>query len=261
MLGFTPALPTALAYPPGVGILSNQKNCLECHANNGPWKDDQRTIIDILDKDTMKSLKQADGSFLIETKRGAARTLLTVIGRAKGDAAEAPYRNAWLYIDPKTIGSASLSKFAPGWDVNLPMSCRIVGDRLEGYDGAHLTVLPMTVRPSDAARDAELELQVMLTAGEAVKGRGQEGLHRSWWRSRYSLPPPGRRSGGRRGTRPPPPSPPGGPAGRGHPHHPRGGCGAGRGGWHRPRGQNRGRRPFPPAFGPGGRPPEGPPGH
>lgn len=34
----------------------------------------------------------------------------------------------------------------------------------------------MTVRPTDAARDAEVELQVMLTAGEAVKGKGSEGL-------------------------------------------------------------------------------------
>lgn len=176
LLTIAAAPPTASAYPPAVGILSNKKNCLECHANNGPWKDDLRTIIDILDKDTMKSLKQTDGSFLIETKRGTARTLLTVIGRAKGDTVEAPYRNAWLYIDPKTIGSASLSKFAPGWDVNLPMSCRIVGDTLDAYEGATLTVLPMTIRPTDAARDAELTLQVMLTKGESVKAKPKEGM-------------------------------------------------------------------------------------
>lgn len=187
LLSFTAALPTALAYPPGVGILSNKKNCLECHANNGPWKDDQRTIIDILDKDTMKSLKQADGSFLIETKRGTAKTLLTVIGRAKGDPTEAPYRNAWLYIDPKTIGSASLSKFAPGWDVNLPMSCRIVGDTLDQYPGATLTVLPMTIRPTDAAQDAELTLQVMLTKGESVKGKPKEGMIGSYFERKVRL--------------------------------------------------------------------------
>ncbi len=179
--------PQAHAYPPAVGILSNQKNCLDCHANNGPWKDDPRTIIDILDKDTMKSLKQADSSFLIETKRGTARTLLTVIGRAKGDAVEAPYRNAWLYIDPKTIGSASLSKFAPGWDVNLPMSCRIVGDKLELYEGATLTMLPMTVRPTDAAQDAELTLQVMLTKGESVKGKPKEGMIGSYFERKVKL--------------------------------------------------------------------------
>ena len=48
---------TAYAYPPAVGILSNAKNCLVCHANNGPWKDDDKTIIDILDKETRKSFK------------------------------------------------------------------------------------------------------------------------------------------------------------------------------------------------------------
>ncbi len=179
--------PQAHAYPPAVGILSNKKNCLECHANNGPWKDDQRTVIDILDKDTMKSLKQADGSFLIETKRGASKTLLTVIGRAKGDTAEAPYRNAWLYIDPKTIGSASLSKFAPGWDVNLPMSCRIVGDTLDRYEGATLTVLPMTIRPTDAAQDAELALQVMLTKGESVKAKRKGGMSGSYFERKVKL--------------------------------------------------------------------------
>lgn len=187
LLGFTAAPPTASAYPPAVGILSNEKNCLACHANNGPWKDGQRTIIDIFDKDTMKSLKQADGSFLIETKRGASKTLLTVIGRAKGDAVEAPYRNAWLYIDPKTIASATLSKFAPGWDVNLPMSCRIVGDTLDQYTGATLTALPMTIRPTDAAQDAELTLQVMLTKGESVKGKPKEGMIGSYFERKVKL--------------------------------------------------------------------------
>ena len=36
---------TAYAYPPGVGILTNSPNCLSCHVNNGPWKDDDNTII------------------------------------------------------------------------------------------------------------------------------------------------------------------------------------------------------------------------
>jgi len=185
--GFAAAPPTVLAYPPAVGILSNSKNCLQCHANNGPWKDDQHTIIDIFDKDTMKSLKQADGSFSVETKRGAARTLLTVIGRARGDAVVAPYRNAWLYVDPRTIGTTSLSKFAPGWDVNLPISCRVVGDTLVQYEGATLTVLPMTIRPTDAAQDAELVLQVMLTKGESVKARPQEGMIGSYFERKVRL--------------------------------------------------------------------------
>jgi hypothetical protein len=165
----------AWAYPPGVGILAKNRSCGACHISNGPWADEGRTIIDVLDAQTKRSLKAPDGIFRIDVPRGEARTVLTVIGRKRGDATP-PRRNAWLYVDPSQIESSTLSKFAPGWDVNLPMSCRIVGDSLEGRDDALVTVLPMTLRPTDAARDAEIELQVMLTAGEAVKGKGQEGL-------------------------------------------------------------------------------------
>ena len=164
------------AYPPAVGILGNAKNCLACHTSNGPWTDENKTIIDVLDKETKRSFKQPDGSFLIEVKRGEIKTVLTVIGRSKEDTGESPYRNAWLYVDPNTIGSSSLSKFAPGWDMNLPMACRIVGDNLEDYEGSKITVLPMSIRPTDSARDSELMLQVMLTKGESVKGRPKEGL-------------------------------------------------------------------------------------
>ena len=177
----------AFTYPPAVGILGKAKNCLACHTNNGLWKDDAKTIIDIIDQDTKKSFKQADGSFLIEVKRGEVKTVLTLIGRTKEDTVEVPYRNAWLYVDPKTLESNSLSKFAPGWDVNLPMSCRIVGDKLEGYEGARLTVLPMSVRPSDAAQNAELTLQVMLTKGESVKGKPKEGMIGSYFERRIKL--------------------------------------------------------------------------
>lgn len=59
----------AYAYPPAVGILSNSKNCMGCHSNNGPWKEDDQLIIDILDMDTKKSLKQSDGSFTFSGER------------------------------------------------------------------------------------------------------------------------------------------------------------------------------------------------
>ena len=177
----------ALAYPPAVGILSKATSCMSCHVNNGPWTEASKTIIDVLDKDTMKSLQQADGTFLVTVKRGQPKTLLTVIGRAKGDTVKAPYRNAWLYIDPGTIDGSPLSKFAPGWDVNLPMSCRIVGDTLDRYAGATLTVLPMTIRPTDAARDAELTLQVMLTQGESVKGKPKEGMLGNYFERKVKL--------------------------------------------------------------------------
>lgn len=163
-----PAL--AVGYPPAVGILGDKSACTDCHASNGIWRDEARTIIDILDAETRSSLRQPDGRFLIAVERGNTRTVLTVIGRAAGDTLPPPVRNAWLYVDPLQLDTRALSKFAPGWDVNLPMSCRIVGDKVPEYPGAAVTALPMTVRPGDAARDAELELQVMLTSGEPAKG-------------------------------------------------------------------------------------------
>lgn len=176
LLLLVPNSEQANAYPPGVGILSKARNCLACHADNGPWGDEGRTIIDIIDKDSPKSFRQPDGSFLLQMKRNEPLTVRTVIGRSKSNNEIAPYRNAWIYVDPTTIESGSLSKFAPGWDVNLQLSCRVVGDQLEGYEGTTLTVLPMTLRPSDAARNATVTLQVMLTQGESVKGKAKEGM-------------------------------------------------------------------------------------
>ncbi len=177
----------ALLYPPAVGILGKSKDCLVCHANNGPWKDDNRLMIDILDKVTKKSFKQSDGSFKIDVKRGEILTVLTVIGRKGGDQVAAPLKNAWIYLDPKTIKSSSLSKFAPGWDVNLPMACRVVGDKLPGYNYTGLTVLPMSIRPTDAAQDADLVLQVMLTKGESVKAKPKEGMIGSYFERKVKL--------------------------------------------------------------------------
>jgi hypothetical protein len=166
----------AVAYPPAVGLVGKAKNCLSCHTNNGPWKDDDRLIIDIIEKETQKSLKQSDGGFLLEVKRGKTKTILTIIGRKGGNTEETPYRNAWLYVDPNTIETSSLTKFAPGWNVNLPMACRIIGDNIDIYKGSNITVLPMTIRPTDTAINAELTLQVMLTKGESVKGKPKEGM-------------------------------------------------------------------------------------
>lgn len=181
------AINVANAYPPAVGILGNSKNCLSCHVNNGEWKDDGTTIIDILDQQTKKSLRQSDGSFLIEVKRFEQRTILTVIGSRKSTNLAMPYRNAWLYVDTTTIGTASLSKFAPGWDVNLPMSCRVTGDKLPGYEDAGITVLPMTIQPLSTARNAEMQLQVMLTKGESVKGDPKKGLTGTYFERKVLL--------------------------------------------------------------------------
>lgn len=165
---------SAQAYPPAVGILGKSSSCTSCHVSNGPWTDETRIIIDIVDQKTERSLRSEDGSYRIEVKRGEARTVLTVIGSTEESAA--PLRNAWLYVDPGQIATSGLSKFAAGWNVNLPMACRIVGDKLDAYPNAHITVLPMTVRPTDAAGDADIQLQVMLTRGKSVKGAAREGL-------------------------------------------------------------------------------------
>ncbi|OGU46087.1 MAG: hypothetical protein A2X68_12015 [Ignavibacteria bacterium GWC2_56_12] len=177
----------AFAYPPGVGILSKAKNCLVCHANNGPWSDEDRTIIDIVAVDSKQSFRQSDGSFLLQVKRNEPMTVRTVIGRKKHAQQPAPYRIAWMYVDSTTIGTSSLSKFAPGWEVNLQLACRIVGDPLEGNEDATLTVLPMIIRPLDAARNAELTLQVMLTMGESVKGKAKEGMIANYFERRVKL--------------------------------------------------------------------------
>lgn len=168
--------PVASAYPPAVGILGPATSCASCHANNGPWTDPGATIVDVLDGATRRSLRQPDGSFLIEVPRGTTRTVVTVIGRRDGDRAPAPVRNAWLYVDPATIGTPSLSKFPPGWDVNLPMSCRIVGDTVPEYPRARVTALPMTVGAGASAEDAKLVLYAMLSSGEPAKGSPDEWL-------------------------------------------------------------------------------------
>lgn len=177
----------AFAYPPGVGILTKSKNCLSCHVSNGSWSDESNNIIDILDKDTKKSLKQPDGSFQIEVKRFESKTVLTIIGRKDDGKSEMPYRNAWIYVDPKTIETNSLSKFAPGWECNLQMACRVIGDKLDGYENAKITSLPMTIRPTDAAQYSELSFQVMLTKGESQKGNAKEGMKGNYFEKKVML--------------------------------------------------------------------------
>ncbi len=183
----TVGMNAAYAYPPAVGILSTSKNCMSCHVSKGPWNDDNKLIVDILDAETKKSLKQLDGTFVIETQRWEQKKLLTVIGWIKDKSISAPYRNAWLYIDPTTIGTPSLSKFAPNWDVNLPLSCRVVGDKLPGYEDADITSLPMIIQPMSNAKDTELQLQIMLTKGESIKGNAHEGMLANYFERKVFL--------------------------------------------------------------------------
>ena len=119
------------AYPPAVGIIGTSRSCTDCHSSNGPWTDESATIVDILDGATRRSLRQSDGRFMMEVERGKTATVITIIGRKADDVAPPPMRNAWLYVDPTQLETRALSKFAPGWDVNLPMACRIVGDEIQ----------------------------------------------------------------------------------------------------------------------------------
>jgi hypothetical protein len=179
----------ASAYPPAVGILSTSKDCLSCHVNNGPWQAESDVIIDILDKTSGRSLKGSDGTFMISARRGELKTVVTVIGTTARHGSPAPFRNAWLYVDPDRIAdSSSLNKFAPGWSVNLPMSCRVVGDAVELYPGAYTTALPMTLRAGDdAPAESQLELQVMLTRGESVKAKPALGMEGNYFKRLVKL--------------------------------------------------------------------------
>ena len=69
----------ASAYPPGVGILTKNRSCGSCHISNGPWTDEARTIIDVVDGQTHKSLRAPDAIFSLEVTRAQTRTVLTVI--------------------------------------------------------------------------------------------------------------------------------------------------------------------------------------
>lgn len=171
-----------LSYP-SAAVVNRAKSCLTCHVNNGPWKDDEKTLIDIIDKDTGKSFKQPDGTFLVQARQGETKTVLTVLGRVKEDESLAPYRNGWVYIDPmeREKGSASSSKFAPNWEVNLSLGCRLVGDQQQGFEGAKISVAAMSLQPLENAKDAEIQLQVMLTKGESVKGKPKEGMIGSYF--------------------------------------------------------------------------------
>ena len=163
-----------IAYPPAVGILGSARDCSSCHSQSGPWKDDSTVLIDIIDKELNRSLKQANGNFIITVKRHEKKTVLTVIGTRNKTIA--PKRNAWIYIDNSKEASTSLSKFPLGWMIDIQMSCRVVGDKYLTDSNAAVTVVPTTLLAGDSAKAATITLHAMLTEGSAVKGKPNEGL-------------------------------------------------------------------------------------
>ena len=166
----------ATACPPAVGIIGNSRNCLTCHVSNGSWTDANRLIIDLIDKTTQRSLLQSDGSFLLSAKRGTATTMIAVLGYRASGSDPVPYRNGWTFVDSTTFVSSALSKFAPGWEINVPFGCRITGDKIDAYPDGVQSTAPITIRPTEFAKDGEVTLQTMLTSGESVKGNAKSGL-------------------------------------------------------------------------------------
>lgn len=80
-----------------------------------------------------KSLKQADGTFPIIAKRCEAKTVYTMLGRKGLEGILSSTKNAWIYIDTISIGKSTLSNLALNWEVNLQLSCRITGDKVNNF--------------------------------------------------------------------------------------------------------------------------------
>ena len=166
----------AVASPPAVGIVSNSRSCISCHASTGPWTAGPDLVLDLIDKDTQQSLRQPDGSFLLTTKRGSAATAIAVIGYRGLTPEQSPHRNGWTFVDSTSIGTSSLSKFAPGLEISVPYGCKICGDSIAAYPGAVVTTAPISIRPTETAQNADVTFQTLMTSGEPVKGKPKSGL-------------------------------------------------------------------------------------
>lgn len=151
----------ATAYP-AASLEGRQKSCIACHQNSGPWNDESKLLIDIVDAASGKSLKTADGSFEIAVRRGEERRVRTVFG-ADQSLPWRPECAGWLYVDPRELETApeSSSKFAPGWAVNRAFCGKRLNEDLKEYPGKKGGGLTMTLSPREGAKDATIELQVL----------------------------------------------------------------------------------------------------
>ena len=66
-------------------------------------------------------------------------------------------------MSPELLESAHESdlKFAPGWRVNRPFCGKRLREEVAGFPGHHLAAITMTIRPTDTAKDADIQLQVL----------------------------------------------------------------------------------------------------
>ena len=62
------------------------------------------------------------------------------------------------------------------------MSCRLVGDKLPVLEDVNITSLPMSIQPLTNAKNAELQLQVML-----AKARHKNGMLGNYFEKKVIL--------------------------------------------------------------------------
>lgn len=169
---FVFALARSIMSYPTAPIVGRQTSCLNCHKNTGPWTDEAKTIIEMLDSQTGESLKQKDGSFLITVKRNEIKTVQVVFG-VTGDVEKAPECISWCFVDPieQKQSSDASNKFAPHWEVNAQYGGRFVGDKVKGYETHKIVASTMSLRPTEKAKDGKLVLQVLFP----IAFRGLDG--------------------------------------------------------------------------------------
>lgn len=166
------ALARSLLSYPTAPIVGRNTTCLNCHKNTGPWQDEAKAIIEILDPQTGQSLKQKDGSFLIAAKRNEVKSVQMVFG-VTGDTEKVPECISWCLVDPveQRQGSDASNKFAPHWEVNAQYGGRFVGDKVKGYEAHKVVASTMSLRATEKAKDGALVLQVLFP----VAFRGLDG--------------------------------------------------------------------------------------
>ena len=155
---------------PGVPLEGRQKTCLSCHINTGPWNDEEKTIIEILDPKTGTSFKKPDGSFAIPVKKGEERRVLVVLG-VEPTYSWIPEWTAWLFVHPEALQKdpESSPKFAPNWEVNRAFCGKRLGESVKGFEEKKVASITMTIRPLKDAKDETVLLQVFFKSGDRTK--------------------------------------------------------------------------------------------
>lgn len=158
---FTVSISEVGAWPASL-LESRTENCQGCHVPAGNWQDTSQVVIDIIDPETGISYKQPDGSFSITVKRETDKRVKSVFGILP-DVQFPPDVVGWLYVSPEALQSAHESdlKFAPGWSVNRPFCGKRLHEVVTDYPGNRMAAITMTIRPSDVAENADIQLQVL----------------------------------------------------------------------------------------------------